>query len=131
MAVPKTMTAAANILVVDDDADIRVNACDLLEDRGFRVDVAADGKSALQLVRQNHYDVALLDFQMPDMNGAELYDQIRELQPGTVAAIITGYAGSDRIQRGKAAGEWHVLSKPVDFEHVFRFIQNALGKPGQ
>lgn len=117
------------ILVVDDDQDIACNVSDILVDAGYRVDVANDGSSALELVRTNAYDIALLDYCMPDMDGASLYDQIRKIQPSMVAIMITAHAGHDGVQRAKDAGTWHVLRKPVDIRRLLDLVQEAADQP--
>ncbi len=80
------------ILVVDDDADTCRNLADILTDLGYRVDTAPDGPAALELVRRRAYDVALLDFKMPGMDGLTLYREIRKLRAETVAIVVTAYA---------------------------------------
>src|SRR5262245_4860567 len=86
------------ILVVDDDVDTCRNLSDILTDLGYRVDTAHDGASALELVRRHPYDVALLDLKMPGMSGLELYRQIKQLRAGTVAIIVTAYAGGSTTE---------------------------------
>lgn len=118
-----------SILVVDDDVDITSNVRDILTEFGYRTDVAHDGASALKLVRKKTYDVALLDFKMPDMDGATLFEKIREIQPSLVAIMVTAYAGSDGVQRARDAGTWQVLRKPVDLPQLLGLIKEATQKP--
>jgi DNA-binding NtrC family response regulator len=115
-----------SILVVDDDQDIAINMADVLNDLGYDAEIANDGGSALKLVQSKAYDVALLDFKMPDMDGAELYAQIKKLQPGVVAIMVTAYAESDGVDRALRAGTWRVLRKPIDFEKLLGFIEEAV-----
>jgi two-component system, NtrC family, response regulator HydG len=118
-----------SILVVDDEPDIRENLRDILSDLGYAVDTAADGPSALQLVREKHYDVALLDLRMPGMDGLELYRRIKEIRAGTVAMIVTAYAADDTAQAALEAGAWKIVSKPVDFSFLLELIGEALDQP--
>jgi DNA-binding response OmpR family regulator len=118
-----------SILVVDDEVDTCRNLSDILTDLGYRVDVAHDGPSALELVRQNAYDVALLDLRMPGMDGLELFHHIRELRSGTVGIIVTAYAGTDTTERALAAGAWQVLPKPVEFQRLLALVEQAVGQP--
>jgi DNA-binding NtrC family response regulator len=118
-----------SILVVDDDVDICRNVRDILQEFGYRADVAHDGASAVKLVNRARYDVALLDFKMPDIDGAALYNEIKQVQPSLVAIMITAYAGSDGVQRAKDAGTWHVLRKPVDFDQLLPLIEQAANQP--
>ena len=118
-----------SILVVDDDVDISANIRDILTDFGYRADVAHNGATALNLVKKKPYDVALLDFKMPDMDGAALYEKIRKIQPSIVAIMVTAYAGSDGVQRAMDAGTWHVLRKPVDMAILMEFVEAATLQP--
>ena len=114
------------ILVVDDDPDIRANVTDLLEDQGHHVDDAADGASALTLIERQPYDMAILDFKMPDIDGAALFAQLRAVQPDLPALLVTAYAGTEGMQRATDAGVAQVLRKPVDMDEVFRFVTETI-----
>src|SRR5712691_9578861 len=94
----------ASILVVDDEVDTCRNLSDILTDLGYHVDMAHDGPSALELVRRNAYDVALLDYKMPGMDGVTLYREIKKLRAGTVAIVITAYADSGTTGEALQAG---------------------------
>jgi CheY-like chemotaxis protein len=120
---------APSILVVDDDVDTCKNLSDILTDLGHQVDVAYDGLSALELVRKNHYDVALLDLKMPGMDGLTLYREIRRLRSDTVAIIVTAYAGAGTAEEALAAGAWQVLAKPVEFPRLLGLVEQAVGQP--
>ena len=120
---------APSILVVDDDADTCRNLADILSDLGYRVDTANDGPAALELVRKNPYDVALLDFKMPGMDGLELYREIRKLRAGTVAIIVSAYTNAATKEEALGAGAWQVLAKPVDFPRLLGLVDEALGQP--
>jgi len=122
-------TNAPSILVVDDEVDTCRNLSDILTDLGYSVDIAHDGLSALEMVRKKPYDVALLDLKMPGMDGLTLYREIKKLRAGTVAIVVTAYAGGDTTSEAMAAGAWQVLSKPVDFPKLLGLVDEALGQP--
>jgi DNA-binding NtrC family response regulator len=117
------------ILVVDDEVDTCRNLQDILADLGYHVDIAHDGPSALELVRRRHYDVALLDYMMPGMDGLTLYREIKKLSAGTVAIVVTAYAGGTTADDAHRAGAWQVLPKPVDFPRLMGLVDEALGQP--
>jgi len=117
------------ILVVDDEVDTCRNLSDILTDLGYRVDVAHDGLTALELVRQKPYEVALLDLKMPGMDGLTLYREIKKLRADTVAIVVTAYAGGDTKAEALTAGAWQVLAKPVDFPKLLGLVDEALGQP--
>src|SRR4051794_29993890 len=98
--------AKPSLLVVDDEVDTCRNLSDILTDLGYDVAMAHDGLRALELVRQNHYDVALLDLKMPGMDGLTLYREIKRLRAGTVAIIVTAYASSVTAEEALTAGAW-------------------------
>jgi DNA-binding NtrC family response regulator len=124
-----TQRDGPQILVVDDDADICRNLSDILTDLGYRVDCALDGPSALELVRRRPYDVALLDLKMPGMDGLSLYREIKKHRAGTVALLVTAYAGPETAEEALTAGAWKVLPKPVDFPRLLGLVDEALGQP--
>ncbi len=123
------MHSNPTLLIVDDDVDTCRNLTDILTDLGYHVDTAHDGPSALELVRKKTYDVALLDLKMPGMDGLELYREIKKLQAGTVAMVVTAYATSETAAAALTAGAWQVLSKPVDFPKMLALVDKALGQP--
>ncbi len=125
-------TKPKRILIVDDDADIVANLSDILTDLGFRIDTALSGEAALEMVKEccgnGHccYDVCLLDFKMPGMDGVELLQRFQKDNSKFRAIMITAYAGDDGVQRAVAAGTWEVLRKPVDIPALLKCIDAAL-----
>jgi CheY-like chemotaxis protein len=121
--------APATVLVVDDDADTRGNLHDILSDLGYHVETAADGPAALALVRARRFDVALLDFKMPGMNGLELYRAIKARRPETVAVIVSAYTDPATRAAAIEAGVSEVLPKPIDFPALLGLVESAVGQP--
>ena len=124
-----TNTNGTSILVVDDDPDICQNLSDILTDLGHHVDTATGGLAALELVRQKPYDVALLDLKMPDMDGLTLYREIKKLQAGTVAIVVSAYASGPITEEVLSAGAWQVLPKPADLDRLLRLVGEAIDQP--
>ena len=119
-------------MIVDDDRDILANLSDILTDLGYQIDTAIDGESAILKVEEHcpnsgncRFDLCLLDFNMPGMDGVELYEKILEHNPKLRAIMITAYAGDDGIQRAVNAGTWKVLKKPVDIQKLLEMISEA------
>jgi two-component system, NtrC family, response regulator HydG len=122
-------TEDSRVLVVDDEVDTCRNLSDILTDLGYHVDTAHDGLSGLELVRRNAYDVALLDYKMPGMDGVTLYREIKKLRAGTVAIVVTAYADNSTTGEALQAGAWRVLSKPVDLSRLLQLVDEAMGQP--
>ena len=123
---------SGRILIVDDDADNLANLSDILSEHGYQTETACDGQVALEKVANDHlpenspFDLCLLDFKMPGMDGAELLEKIHSTSPDLPAIMITAYAGDDGVQRAFAAGSWKVLSKPVDIQSLLTMIEQAI-----
>jgi two-component system response regulator HydG len=122
-------TKRPRVLIVDDEADTCANLSDILADLDYDVDIAYDGPSALELVRKNAYDVALLDLRMPGMDGLELYRRIRQISAGTVAIVVTAYAASDTAKYALSAGAWKIVPKPVNIGSLLGMVAAALDTP--
>lgn len=118
-----------SILIVDDDVDTCLNLADIFSDLGYRVDVAHEGLAALEHVRKNPYDVVLLDLKMPGMDGLTLYRQIKKVQGGIVAILISGFATNAIANEAMAAGATQVLPKPADVPALLGLIKAALDRP--
>jgi len=118
-----------SILVVDDDHDACRNLSDILTDLGYAVETAYDGPSALRLVQQKAFDVALLDYKMPGMDGLTLYREIKRVSPATVAMMLTAYVSGASSDDARHAGMWKVLPKPVDLALVLPLVDEAVNQP--
>ena len=107
------------ILLVDDEVDICKNLSDILTDLGYRVDCAHDGTSALELVRKNPSDIALLDLKMPGMDGLEFCRKIRA-RPKTdytyFILLTANHTGRENLRKAMDAGVDDLLPKPLERE---------------
>ncbi|MCE9548543.1 MAG: response regulator [Planctomycetia bacterium] len=115
------------ILAVDDDHSTRLIVSKLLADRGYEVDSASDGPQALQMVRQRPYDLVILDYAMPLMNGVELFQHIHKLRPEMVGIFLTAHTRVDTVFPAVDAGVARVLSKPVDGKELLTVVGNLTG----
>ncbi|MBI3463089.1 MAG: response regulator [Planctomycetes bacterium] len=123
--------APSRILVVDDDQGNRFALSKVLTGLGYDVDVAEDGDSALELVRNHEYALAVLDYRMPGMDGVELYRRIHANQPDVVGVFLTAFTTIDTVFPAIEAGVTRVLSKPVDFNELIPIVQETIGKRSQ
>lgn len=115
---------ATHVLVVDDDPDVRLMTAAMLEDLGHRVSTADSGPAALKLLERQSPDVLLLDFVMPEMNGAELARAVRSRGDEVPIVFATGFAESVAIET--ALGETPtVLRKPFDLATLAEAIADA------
>jgi CheY-like chemotaxis protein len=108
------MPGKPTVLVVDDDAGIRETMSDILALEGYRVTTASGGREAVTLCSKQHFDFALLDIRMPEMNGVETLRAIRHVDPKLRAIMITGYDVGTLANEAMDAGAEAVFRKPLD-----------------
>jgi len=121
--------AGERILVVDDESEIVELLRDVLVAEGYVVDAAPEAATALQLIRENIYDAALLDFNLPDMDGVMLHHQIRQMDAELAARTIfmSGLLQSDGNLGYYMSQSGGFLAKPFDIRDVLRQVRALLG----
>jgi GTP diphosphokinase / guanosine-3',5'-bis(diphosphate) 3'-diphosphatase len=119
-----------NILVVDDDPFNQKLMDVSLEHLGCRVSLVGSGLEALKLARVHHYDLILMDLDMPDMDGLETIRQLREHDDHHIPIIVcSGYVEEVTATRCKAAGADDYLSKPVHTQTLLTTLEKWLPHP--
>jgi DNA-binding NtrC family response regulator len=118
--------AKAKILVVDDESKIRESFSDILSLEDFEVDTAQNGEEAINLIDEDFYDVALIDLNMPKVDGMEVLKYLVENSIDTIGIILTGYATIRTAVEAMKAGAFDYLAKPVKMEEVIMVINRAL-----
>jgi PAS domain S-box-containing protein len=124
---PKGAAAGANVLVVDDDSDVRTFLAESLEGLGCTVVVAASGPDGLKALSGWRPDLALIDYAMPGMNGAEAARAARKLHPGLPIVFVTGYAESEQLEAALGC-DVPVLRKPFTLAQLASAVEENLGK---
>ena len=120
--------SAANILLVDDNDDVREITALLLSDSGYNVVEAANGQTALCIMDGNpEIDLLIVDEFMPEMSGIELVERARSQRPELKAIFITGNVNPGRLS-GKFPDEI-VLIKPFSMDQLVFAVRNALKQP--
>ncbi len=114
------------ILIVEDEQVLRESLAGLLEEEGYDVVQAPNGKDAYDLVVQRPVDLVLSDVRMPEMDGLTLLGHLKQLAPETPVIMITAYGTVDSAVEAMKAGGWDYLLKPVQFDDLLLKIQRAL-----
>ncbi len=115
-----------NILIVDDETLIRDTLAEYLEQEGFTVTTCADGEEALETTRGSRFDVALLDVQLPGMDGIELLERLLKINPETFAISITAFATVETAIAAFKLGAHDYLMKPIILEEVASKIRRLM-----
>jgi two-component system nitrogen regulation response regulator NtrX len=116
---------ALQVLVVDDDPEIRRMLRGVLEDEGHRVSEAQDGVRALEAIEQRRFDVVLLDVNMPEMGGLQALAMIREQSPQTGVIMVSGESTIGTAVQALKRGAFDFIEKPIDPERMLDVIAQA------
>jgi PAS domain S-box-containing protein len=114
--------------VVDDDAGTCETVGDVLERRGFRVEVAHSGRAALDRLAAHPADVAVVDITLPDLSGLELLAEIKQSSPSTEVVCITGHASLPTAIEALNASAFAYIVKPFDMGELLATLGKALEK---
>ncbi|MGO4904009.1 ATP-binding protein [Flavobacterium sp. W20_MBD1_R3] len=118
------------VLVVEDIAINQLLMKTLLDDFGFERDIAENGRIAIEKLKENHYDIILMDLQMPEMNGFETTEYIRKKMNSKIPIIaLTADVTTVDLAKCKSVGMNDYLAKPVDERLLYSKIVGILKKP--
>ena len=126
-------TTPLRILVVDDNEINQVVACKFLQKLGCQVEVARNGREAVDSIARATYDAVLMDCEMPDMNGYEATQEIRRQEQDTTRHLpiiaLTGHASSEDEQKCRQAGMDDVVTKPMTLPTLREKLERLLAQP--
>lgn len=113
------------ILVVDDDRMMAKTLAEIFALQGWEVQQAHDGRSAVNAAQKAHFDLVLMDFKMPGMDGVSAYRAMKAADPGVKAVLMTAFATDDTVLTAEREGMLKVLSKPLDIRALLALIAAA------
>jgi DNA-binding response OmpR family regulator len=118
--------ANRTILVVDDDKSILRTFTRILQKNGYEIDSAETGKEAMEKAASRHYDLALVDIRLPDMDGTDLLAKIKKQLQNTIKIMITGFPSIESGIKALDEGADAYLVKPVKPEELLMLIKEKL-----
>ena len=116
----------ANILIVDDSETIRSILGDALTRNGHHTAQAESGEKAVALVREDVFDIAIVDLRMGEVDGLDLLKIVRDISPGTQVVMITGYATVGTAVDAMKLGAYDFATKPINIEELLLIIDRAM-----
>lgn len=122
----KVSGAKKTILVVDDDKSILRTFSRILQKSGYEIDVAETGKEAMEKTENRHYDLALVDIRLPDIDGAELLAKLKKPLQHTVKIMITGFPSLETGVKALDEGADAYLVKPVKPQELLILLEEKL-----
>lgn len=114
------------VLVVDDEKDFRNIFAELVDRMGYPAITAEDGQSALEKIRKSTIRAAIIDYNMPGMNGIKLLEEIKKIDNTIFVVLISGYGNEEIASEAKQVGVDEFLVKPVDIDKLQDTLHKVL-----
>ncbi len=111
-----------SILVVDDELSVRDSLTKWFVEDGYKADSACDAKDALKKFQKKRWDVVFLDIKLPGMDGMELQQRIKSIEPNIVIIMITAYASVETAVKSLKEGAYDYVTKPVDPDYLSHLL---------
>lgn len=115
-----------NVLVVDDESDIRAVVSTLLSSHGYKTTEAKDGAEALMLLRKRRFDLMVLDIMMPRMDGYQVMNTLKTINPELPVVMLTAKAAQKDVWKGYVEGCHYYVTKPFEHETLIRSVNYLL-----
>jgi two-component system response regulator HydG len=112
-------------MIIDDEINICTLLSKFLGKHGFKVDTTMSGASALKMMKEKPYDLVLCDYRLKDTDGAQLLQDIRQINPRTIVIIITGYTDVRVAVEMVKNGAYDYLSKPLYPDEILNLVHKA------
>ena len=116
----------ATILVVDDEENTREGLSKILEKEGYNVEMAANGKEAMALLKRQGFDLVITDMRMPLMDGLEVLREIKKMDEGIGVIMITAFGEVESYLEAMNMGAFEYINKPVRVNELKRVITKVL-----
>src|SRR3954463_8315401 len=120
--------ATGSILIIDDEAAIRESLETLLAIEGYNVETGRSAEEGLAMLAASPRDLVLLDFALPDRNGLEVLEEVRERDPGLPVIMITAYGTVENAVKAIQAGATNFIQKPWDNEKLLADVRASISR---
>jgi len=119
---PQETEKSVKILIVDDEFSVRDSLTKWFKSDGYLAESAANATEALKKLQAGPWDIVFLDIKMPGVDGMELQQRIKNIDPDIVIIMLTGYASIDTAVKSLKEGAYDYLTKPVDPDYLSHLI---------
>lgn len=126
----KNSSAPTRILLVDDNPDGLLIRRALLEEQGYRIDIASDGQEGLDVFLASNFDAIVTDYRMPRMNGVELIRRIREVRPQVAIVLLSGFVEPLGMTEASTGADSVIAKSASEATHLIRVLKRLL-QPGR
>lgn len=120
------------VLLADDEEELVVTLAERLEIRGFKAEWVTTGEAACAVLRDNTYDVAVLDVKLPGISGPDLKRKMGRIAPDLKFIFMTGHGSADSFKKcAEEAGSSYFLMKPINIDVLVQKIKEVTGGPAK
>ena len=120
------MVKRERILVIDDDEEIRRTLSKILGNEGYDVETASSGEQAIRMSKDQAFNLALIDIQLPDMHGTWLLDKLKKTEPEMIKIILTGHPSMKNAVEAVNRGAHGYIVKPFNVKELLEKIEEHL-----
>ena len=115
-----------NILIIDDEKNIREGLADAMELEGYNAFVAEDGKAGLARIAKGDIDLVITDLRMPGVTGEQVLSKVTAENPGVPVIVLTGHGSIDAAVDAMRNGAYDFLTKPLNLDQLTMIVKRAL-----
>src|SRR3954454_10382570 len=119
---------SASILIVEDDAAMREMLREALEDDGYAVETAVNGRAGVERVQKGGIDLVVSDVKMPEIDGLDMLREIKAVSPSTYVITITAFGSIDTAIRAVKLGAFDYITKPFEVDQLILSVEKALAE---
>lgn len=119
------MNTQPRILVIDDDTTVCKSVERVLNNKGFDVDVAFNGHDGMAKFSSDKHDVVITDIMMPDINGMDIVEFVKHVNPNTSVSVITGFGSNENKIRANELNVTHFIEKPLSPQMIEDIVENV------
>lgn len=116
------------VIVVDDEPGMREFLEIMLQKDGYLVQTSGDGRNAIDIIEKENFDLAIIDVQMPSMNGLDLLRRMSDTSPETTVVMVTAFASHESAIEAMKLGAYDYITKPFKIDEIKLVIRKALEK---
>lgn len=120
------MPESRDVLIVDDDEEVRQLFCDIVTLLGFNPTAVGSGVAALQELKATTFDLVILDMRIPDMSGLEIFKALRQFNSSVPVVLISGYGMDKNVQEALSMGALLCLEKPFDVLRAMKTLREII-----
>lgn len=110
------------ILIADDNEKLALNLCDILELKGYDVTLVKNGYEAVESVKNNKFNIILMDVKMPGMNGVDTLKILKKINPNVHVIMITAFADDVFYVNDLRHLDFEILQKPIDIDKLLKML---------